>query len=66
MEGDVATLKPLSDKRLAEIIDEVMAEKAKADARTAVERSSGLRCKCCNAPLRAPRPSGECAYCEVL
>ena len=56
----------LSDKRIAEILDEVAEEMRLAEDVAMRERQSGLRCTCCNARLAAPTASGECADCAVL
>lgn len=60
------TRTPLSQARIAEIIDEVDAKMRKVEDQRMRERLQGLRCNCCNARLAQPTASGECASCEGL
>ena len=57
---------PLSDARIAEIVEEVRAEMAMQDQKRAAERLSGLRCTCCSKPLPANHGGGECASCAAI
>ena len=57
---------PLSDARIAEIVEEVRAQMAEAERRAAAERLSGLRCTCCSKPLPKDHAGGECASCAAI
>ena len=56
---------PLSDARIAEIVEEVRAEQARMDARRVTELASGLRCTCCGVEMK-PTGNSECERCRAL